>query len=185
MRLFEDTLSVKAIFDPLHQNHELVGKLHFQINVPHDRQLYVVSNSAKGNYQALLAAELLFNKEKMPRVIWRKTNLRKTALKFTKVYSYILITKAHHIKLKFYTVLVNINMDIVVEFHFDSCESSQDMAFSATLLPSCLHTHSKLSVSTIARSRSSSSLLPSEMMFISPSQYLIRLTRLSSPVNGN
>ena len=28
----------------------------------------------KGNYQALLAAELLFNKEKMPRVIWRKAS---------------------------------------------------------------------------------------------------------------
>ena len=79
------------------------------------------------------------------------------------VYSYISITQAHHIKLKFCVVIVHINMDILVEFHFDSCESSQDMAFSAMLPPSCLHTRSKLSVSTVTWS--SSSLLPSEMIF--------------------
>ena len=31
------------------------------------------------------------------------------------------------------TVVVHISTDILVEFHCDSCESSQDMAFSATL----------------------------------------------------
>ena len=57
-----------------------------------------------------------------------------------------------------------------MEFHFDSCESSQDMAFSATLPPSCLRTRSKRSVSTVAQSWFSSSLLPSEM-FISLSLF--------------
>ena len=79
--------------------------------------------------------------------------MRKTAFKFTKLYSYISKTKAHHIKLKFCTVIVHINTDILVEFHFDSCESYQDMAFSAMLPQS---TRSKLS---------------SEMMFISLSLF--------------
>ena len=30
-------------------------------------------------------------------------------------------------KLKFFTVVVHINMDILVQFHFDSCESLQDI----------------------------------------------------------
>ena len=93
--------------------------------------------------------------------------MRKTALKFTKGYSYISITKTHHIKFTFCTVVVHINTDISVEFHFDNCGSSQDMAFSATLPPSCPRTHSKLSVSTVARLWTSSSLLPSEIMLIS------------------
>ena len=54
--------------------------------------------------------------------------MRKTALKFTKVYSYISITMAHHMKLNFFTVVVHINTDILVEFHFDSCESSFEAA---------------------------------------------------------
>ena len=37
--------------------------------VPRERQLYGLSNGAKGNYQSLLVAELLFDKEKVPRVI--------------------------------------------------------------------------------------------------------------------
>ena len=79
----------------------------------------------------------------------RKIILRKTALKFAKVYSFISITKAHHIQLKFYTVVLHINTDILAQFHFDSCESSQDMAFSVTLPPNCARTHLKLSVSTV------------------------------------
>ena len=63
-----------------------------------------------------------------------------------KVYSYISITKAHHIQLKFCTVVVHINNDILVEFHFNSCESSQDMAFSATLPPCSPRIRSKLSM---------------------------------------
>ena len=94
--------------------------------------------------KALLVVELLFDKEKVPRIFRKKINLRKTALKFTKVYSFISLTKAHHIKLKFCTVEVKINTDILMEFHFDSCESSQDMAFSAMLLPSCPRTCSIL-----------------------------------------
>ena len=46
-------------------------------------------------------------------------------------------------KLKFCTVIVHINTDILVQFHFDNCESSLDTAFSVMLLPSCPCTHSK------------------------------------------
>ena len=66
-----------------------------------------------------------------------KNHSEKKALKFSKVYSYISITMAHHMKLKFCTVVVHINTDILVEFHFDSCENWQDMTFTVTLLPSC------------------------------------------------
>ena len=55
--------------DPHHQNQEQVGKLHLKIKVLHKRQLYGLSNGAKDNYQALLVAELSFDKEKVPRVI--------------------------------------------------------------------------------------------------------------------
>ena len=34
-------------------------------------------------------------------------------------------------KSKFYIVVVHINADMLVEFHFNSCESSRDMEFSA------------------------------------------------------
>ena len=43
------------------------GKLNFEIT--RERQLCGLSNGAIDNYQALLVAELSFDKEKVPRVI--------------------------------------------------------------------------------------------------------------------
>ena len=69
-------------------------------------------------------------------------------------------------KLAFCNVVVHIETGILLECHFDSCESSRDMAFSATWPLSCPGTRSKLSVSTVARSWFSSSLSPPEMTLI-------------------